>query len=412
MMMKKDRFADPLPARSELERALGSVSRRLTAELQSPSEEPPDWQDFEWRVAMAVAVMQGTSALLARRLRWRGPGDWQSFLAEQREHGVLRERRIRQLLERIDLAAREAGVPLVALKGSALLHTGIYAAGERPQSDIDLLCREQDLGAADRAIAALGYEAKGATWKHRVYDVADGHAEVRFGEHEANPLKIELHTRIAERLPYSDVQVDVFPAEAQPGLNGYARPSALLNHLLLHVAGNLSWRGGRLIQVHDIARLCRQLPQTELADVAGDPRARWWKWPSLRIAERCFPGSVPDFLLARTAEACPWHLRHWVDSRSFDELSLVDPRHATLLGLAWATDLREAVRYLGESLVPPESRLEGQTMLIRKDPWSTGSDWQWLPRWQRVLHRLFRRPVRAPTLYSLHSAIAYHPANS
>jgi len=410
--MEEDQIANALPARDQLERALGSVSRRLTAELQSPSDRPPAWQDHEWRVAMAVAVMQGTSPLLAHRLRWSGPGDWQAFLAEQKEHGIRRERRIRLLLERIDIAAREAGVPLVALKGSALLATGIYAAGERPQSDIDLLCREQDVAAADRAITALGYEAKGATWKHRVYDTAGGHVEVRFGEHEANPLKIELHTRIAERLPYSEVEVDVFPADAKPGLNPYPRPAVLLSHLLLHAAGNLAGRGGRLIHIHDIARLCRQLPPSELAHVAAETQACWWKGPVLRLAERCFPGSVPDVLLSRTAAACPRHLRHWTDSRSFDELSLADPRHGTLLALAWAPDLREAARYVGEFLAPSESRLEGQTSLIRKDPWTQRSEWQWQPRWRRMLHRLLRRPLRAPTLYSLHSAFAYHPANS
>ena len=92
-----------------LQAALRSTTDRLAAELASPRAIAPDWNEFEWRAAMAVAVMHGISALLATRLTWGGPPHWQAFLAEQAEQGRRREARVRQLLARLHDAAAAAG---------------------------------------------------------------------------------------------------------------------------------------------------------------------------------------------------------------------------------------------------------------------------------------------------------------
>ena len=109
---------------------------------RSRSTSAPDWSDIEWAIARSVAAMQGISALLAGKLRWPGPPAWQSFLAEQREQCLLRDARIGALLERIDAATRERRVACVALKGAALRALDLYAPGERPMGDVDLLVSE------------------------------------------------------------------------------------------------------------------------------------------------------------------------------------------------------------------------------------------------------------------------------
>ena len=97
--------------------ALHKTTEALASELTSPSSAAPDWSDAEWAVARAAAAIHGVSPLLADALRWPGPAEWRQFLAEQKAHTATRFRRIQQLLQQIDIRAREAGAALVPLKG-------------------------------------------------------------------------------------------------------------------------------------------------------------------------------------------------------------------------------------------------------------------------------------------------------
>src|ERR1700678_3404620 len=123
-----------LPPR-KLQAALIEVTERLARELATPASVAPDWPDFNWSIATAVAAMHGVSSLLSRSLRWRGPEGWMHFLEEQRAHVTQRHARIEKLLSQIDRRAREDGVAMMPLKGSALHALGLYIGGERPMVD-------------------------------------------------------------------------------------------------------------------------------------------------------------------------------------------------------------------------------------------------------------------------------------
>src|ERR1700733_5856789 len=101
----------------KLQAVLTQVTERLAHELAHPTPKAPDWSDFEWSIAKAVAAMHGVSPLLSRSLRWRGPEGWMRFLDEQRAHVTERHARIEKLVRRVDQAAREAGVAIMTLKG-------------------------------------------------------------------------------------------------------------------------------------------------------------------------------------------------------------------------------------------------------------------------------------------------------
>ena len=45
-------------------RCLRTTTELLAQELAAPTSEPPRWSEFEWRIACAVAAMQGVSPLL------------------------------------------------------------------------------------------------------------------------------------------------------------------------------------------------------------------------------------------------------------------------------------------------------------------------------------------------------------
>jgi hypothetical protein len=180
-----------------------------------------------------VAAIHGVSPLLSRTLRWRGPAEWVKFLEKQRSHTALRHGRVEALLRVIDHGAREAGIAAVALKGAALHALGVYGAGDRPMADIDLLVRPEESRRAVRMLGRLGYAESSASWKERVFTPIDHREPLALGENARNDVKIELHERVCERLPWrvTDISELIHPAEPPPGCNGYPSKASLMSHL-------------------------------------------------------------------------------------------------------------------------------------------------------------------------------------
>jgi len=405
----------PMPATSIVQEALRVTTERIAGELATPTTEAPDWNEFEWRVAMAVAAMHGVSALLAGRLHWRGPETWAAFLAEQHEQGLLRQQRTQRLLADIDTAARKAQIPLIALKGSALLEMAIYTPGERPMSDVDLLSREQDFEAAGYLIQALGYEETLTTWKHREYQPIHTGEDRAFGEHIGNPIKIELHGRILERLPLRDVAItaQVFPRAMQAGLNSYPSLAALVRHLLLHAAGNMCLRGIRLIHLHDIAALAGRLHAAdwdELMQPGEDGNEPWWMLPPLAMVARYFPGRISALLLNRAAQRCPPLLR-WASGRyQIAGISLSRLGTPMLPGVEWSLSLKDALAWVATRAYPGREALANSKKIILSQHSVAASRWARQTRWQRALGLLLGRSIRPQTMYSIQRALSYRPA--
>ncbi len=120
-------------------------------------------------------------------------------------------------------------------------------------------------------MADIGYVEAFTTHRHRVYEPRDKRAPRGFGEHVDNPLKIEVHTVVAEALPVRkvDITARLWPGRSEAGLNAYPDLAALLLHLLLHAAGNMRAHALRQIQLHDIAAVAPLLCAGRLARGAG-----------------------------------------------------------------------------------------------------------------------------------------------
>lgn len=403
-----------LPRGPALQATLRVTTQRLAAELATPTALAPAWNDVTWRVAMAVAVMHGVSGLLATRLQWRGPPAWQAFLAEQAEHGRRREARIRERLAVLHAAATAAGVPMLALKGASLLQTGLVRPGERPMSDIDLLVAPADVDAADRLIRAAGHAPGVRKHRHIAYEPLEQPAAPAFGEHEDNPIKIELHTAVAEPLPRREVDITASlpPHRPHAGLHGYASPGALMRHLLLHTTGNLCVRCVRLIQLHDIALLAQHLDDAGWAEAlapASDGRAAWWTVPTLTLVAQLFPGRLPALPPSALRACPPWLLRA---SRGWalTDVSLSHLCIPVLPGLAWARGPGDALGLAWQRLFPAERAVAAQ--IVQRQHSLAGSAWTRQPPWRKALSFLRGAPPRAQTMYSLHRALAYQPASS
>jgi hypothetical protein len=400
-----------MPPLAEIQSALCRITEYLATALGDERCERPTWSELEWQLAPAVAAIHGVSPLLAAALRWQGPPQWSGFLAEQRRHTLLRQQRIAELLARIDEGARSAGIAMVALKGAALQAAGVYAAGERPMADVDLLIHPADAEPAMAVLLALSYHDAGTTWKHQGFEPPGAERRAILGEHADNPIKIDLHHRICERLPLSptDVTDVIYPPHPQPGLNAYPRAAALLAHVLVHAAGSMTHRGLRLIQLCDIARLARKMTDADWEDLVrlhGHDRRFWWAAPPLMLTARYFRNTVPADVLARLARGCPWVLRQVTRRRNVAGFSYshlyIDP----VAGIIWARSAAQALRYLSSRVFPSEEQRAQMRIVSQTGPWSTEPRWHGQSQIRRILQWASSRPARTETLQPVRAALA------
>jgi hypothetical protein len=400
----------PLPPFKVLAAALRRTTERLACELADPTDSEPAWTDIEWAVARSAAAMQGISTLLSNNLVWAGPPAWSAFLAEQREQSLLRHERIGALLARIDAAMRERGVVCVALKGSALRALDLYRPGERPMGDVDLLVASADLESAAAAMADTDYVEAYALQRHRVYEPRHKIAPRGFGEHVDNPLKIEIHTAVAELLPVRSVDITevLKRGGAPPGLNNYPDLGALLLHLLLHAAGNMRAHALRQIQLHDIALVASLLYENDWQTLLGRPRdreKRWWLFPPLALVARYYPKCVPPEAVRAARAACPRVLRLAAVRQSLTDVSWSDLRIHALPGLAWSRSPLDAFRFLA-SRVAPSRRSLAQLEAARHDqPHLDRVPWYGVSHGSRIVRWLFSRPPRVQTIVAVRAAL-------
>lgn len=366
----------------------------------------PEWDELEWRLAMAAAVAHGVSPLL-RRSGWARP-DWRRFVRGQQQHVAARHARIAALLGQIDARAQAAGLAITPLKGAALHALGIHAPGDRPMADIDLLVREDDLGTATALLHAIGYVTSFDHWRHRVFKPAAGTPPAVLGEHRDTPVNIELHTRVRERLPVSviDITEGMLRREPDPGLNAYPSRGALLAHLLLHAAGNMCGHSLRLIHLHDIALLARSMqPEEWIFLWRGGPH--WWAVPPLQMVARHYPGAIPEVVLATLSRGCPLLLRTVSRHRTLAGVSSSELWLHALPGLEWSRSVAEAARYVVERIRPPAEKQRERQDMARTQLWLRDRGWVTAGQSRRIATWLTRRVPRMDIMHVVRMALAH-----
>jgi hypothetical protein len=398
-----------LPPIERIQQALRNVTERLPLQLD-PQAPAPQWTDLEWRLAPAVAAMHGVSPLLAGGGSRDGPRAWSEFLEQQHGMTLARQQRLAGLLERIGELACRQGLAIVPLKGAALCALGVYAAGERPMADLDLLVASGDAEPAAHVLGSLGYRETGGNWKHRCFEPLGTAHLAALGEHVANPVKIDLHERVTERLPIAECEITdlVFPATAAPGLNSYPSRAALLLHVLVHAAGSMVHRGLRLLQLVDIARLAGGLSPAdwrELVDWHGSKRRLWWIAAPLILAQRYLPFSPPPDTLVQLAGDCPALLLRVAWRRTLTDFSyshvFIDP----VPGIVWARSGTEMLRYLASRILPSAAQRAQLALLARTGPWAGEPGWYEQSQTRRILDWITSRPTRTETMQPVRAVL-------
>jgi hypothetical protein len=398
----------------ELQAALTQTTERLAHELAHPTPKAPEWSDFEWSIAKAVAAMHGVSPLLSRALRWRGPEGWMQFLEEQRVHVTQRHARIENLLRQIDQAAREAGIAIIALKGVALHALGLYTRGERPMADVDLLVHAQDAARAVCLIESLRFRECRRNWRERAFAPLESHSAGPLGEHSDNDITIELHERVGERLPLhvTDITDTVFPRRPQAGLNGYPSRAALMSHLLLHTAGAMSVKSARLVQLNDLALVGQRMTEAdwdELLQGCSSGRQLWWALPPLRLTLRYYALSIPTRVLRTLESNCPWVLRRNVRRPILSDVSFSHLWVDAFPGIEWSRSVREMLGYAASRVRPNGEQLAARATTAGTQDWAADSPWSTLSQGRRIARWLASRPVRPATMHVLRATLAGTP---
>ncbi len=345
----------PRLLRQLLPRVLPEVTERLAAALSGGAQLEPDWDEIEWRVARAVVVIHGISPLLATRLTWPGPAGWRAFLDSQRGHTATRFHRMTALLNAINRRAVRAGVAFIPLKGAALHAIGVYAAGDRPMADIDLLVKPQDLLPMNRLLVELGYRTVSASEQEQVLVPAAGPRASHPTEHADNGITIELHASIRWPMPVRQVDITstLWPSAPHPGSNGYPSLGSLMGHLLMHAAVNMQLRILRMIQLHDMALLAPRLSAADwsaLLAPEGGRAAPWWALPPLQLMRHYYPGVIPADAIATIKSSCPALLRFTARRQRLSKVSVSNPRRPVFPALLWAGSLPEACTTVGKRL--------------------------------------------------------------
>jgi hypothetical protein len=406
----------PLPPLPQVELALRQATELFAAELLRPSARSPDWDSFEWDMARAAAVLHGVTPLLAGVLRWRGPEGWEQFIGQQRRHTAVRQQRIAALLAGIDQLARRADIAVVPLKGAALHRLGLYSGGERPMADVDLLVAECDTGRMQQLLQAMGYLDTSVSWKHRVFEPRERaiavvrKAAASFGECADRAIKIELHTRIAERLPLDTVDVSsiVFPPRPHAGLNSYPSTFALFTHLLLHAAGSMVIRTLRLLQLHDLALLGARLRDDDWQQLLAcrvEDRPLWWALPPLELVARYYPQAVPAFVIAALRPRCPRTLREAARRQTISEVSFCTLRLAAFPGLAWSGSMSGKLSYVLSRIVPGRELQETSLGVKTVHDAPTHGGWSQLSHRRRILKWVLQHPPRPSVMHAVRCAL-------
>ena len=311
----------------------------------------------------------------------------------------------------IDAATRRAEVACVALKGAALRALDLYRAGERPDGGRRLA--RGGLAICKRSRPRwreIDYVEAFVTQRHRVFEPRRKVAPRTYGEHVDHPLKIEIHTAVAEPLPVRKVDITerLTSGRERPGLNNYPDLVSLLLHLLLHAAGNMRAHALRQVQLHDIAMVAMLFYDRDwgmLLEQRQDNKKPWWLFPPLALTARYYPEHVPTEVLRAASAACPRILRLAAVRHSLTDVSWSNLRIHAFPGIEWSRTPLEVLRFIRTRFVPARRALAEIEVARQAQPQLDAVPWYQLSHGRRIVRWLSSRPPRVQTMLSVTAAL-------
>lgn len=320
------------------------VTNRLTRELADWLEGPPPeraavvatWGPETWSAFRRVVTFHGLAPHLARMVPTSAiagsvPPATLDWLAGQADLNARRIARMHDELAAILGAAASAGIEVMPLKGALLTTLPDLDLSRRPMADLDLLVHPGDQGRMAAVLEGLGYRRAPEDAPHPTHDVfidPGGDRVPRAGEHPDNPRRVELHIEVKRHLWGWAIDDDLTAALWSGARTGEVlgrpaslpRPADFLAHLAIHASSDLLVGRGRLVQWLDLGTVAPGVGGNGGPDAFSDlPHARL-AYPSMRLAARALPRTMPAELvdLAPLEREVPARLVRWAATVPLD----------------------------------------------------------------------------------------------
>lgn len=320
-----------------------------------------------WRANVSLDRMEGGSLALMPMLHFRlnelGVTDAISprLKGAHRYHWCRGQILLRGAMEAIDALAA-ARIPVLALKGLAVLPFYGGDHGRRPMSDVDLLVPRADGAAALGTLAREGWQLTPAVAGIPIADAVEAHHGLAL---KRGPVEIDVHwaSLIEDTSPGGDAQLWQ-RARPRP-LDGRTVFFPTLTDLLFHVCVHgARWsRAGSVIWVADCVHILNGAGAHELDwdALIGEAIARHLQVPlreTLRfLREALGVGGVPAEVVRALAPPEPAWL-YWCDHHAF----AADPAAGTVLHRTAArilSKIRSGNPVTGLQSISPDGSLDG-----------------------------------------------------
>jgi hypothetical protein len=318
----------------------------------------------DWHSVLEMAERERVTSWLHRALKSeeRIPISIRRHLRDVYRETAGRVAQLRSALAEVLAALRQAGIPVLLLKGAALEHDVWTDIGLRPWSDLDLFVDRRHLLRAVGVLAQIGYTpgrsetTVGATIRHENELALVGPGQV----------VVDLHWSLFDS-PHHDGRLDVARLwrEARP-CNVLGLPAVVLSpdEQLLHLCGHLVLHhdGDEILWLNDIAQLTKVHRDTLRWDVvAAEAQRRDLVVPLQQCLARVtatMAADVPPEVIERVHALRP----------SESEVRVVDgigDRQRSMAARLWLdvttmTGWRERVAYLGTRLFPSPAYMKAR----------------------------------------------------
>lgn len=271
-------------------------------------------EDLNWARVAVIAEGERASPVLWKTIGPIAKGRINSEAAEHLKKSAMvydfRMLRLESRIQNTIKVLRERDIPVLLLKGAAMVASVYGSFTKRPMSDIDILIRREDAARARQAVIDSGWPE--TTDPALLELLKDAHHMPHFTDSEPTGLRVELHTHflpLTEPFVFDedDLWKDSIALEGKYQGASVASPVHRLYHACLHYGWSHSLSFGAWRTFRDTDALVRDgsfdWPAfTELARRSKGATSCYW---TLRLAQRMSGVSVPDSVLVELAPPTP-----------------------------------------------------------------------------------------------------------
>jgi len=321
----------------------------VLARLRDQPAVLPEWSPADAKMAGLATGLTALAASLG--LFDESDDEVRAYAAEQREQVAERVARFRALTPQVLSALTDAAIPVVAVKGAALIE-GVWGRPEcRPMADIDLVVDPHLRAQAAATMARHGWRWHSSTdYEDTFLAWGDGGTGRTDGESAAHNGRVEIHPGWVEFL--HGYTVGGFTVE--PATFDHA---ALTAHVIGHLSSTVVRAEVRAVNVVDVWWCAqRELDWARMAELMAhtDPRLTA---PGLWLVARVLPGLLPDGLLAAELARLPRRARETLHrAHAFEVLRDPTARTTLMWRQAFALTLRERKAIVRQMVWPAGGR--------------------------------------------------------